>query len=82
MAIKAAAVAAGTEKEDQMRVLSQSELARCTSGELSALLNSIAKTLPELPEGSNELRSAHANLQNIRRQLTSALAPKPGFGPR
>ena len=65
-----------------MRVLSQSELARCTGGELSALLNRIAQTLPELPEGSTELQNAHKNLQNIRRQLTSALAPKPGFGPR
>ena len=70
MAIKAAAVAAGTEKEDQMRVLSQSELARCTGGELSALLNRIAQALPDLPEGSTDLQNAHKNLQNIRRALS------------
>ena len=60
-----------------MRVLTQTELARCTRGELSALLNSIATSLPALPEGSRELQSAHANLQNIRR----ALGNKPS-GPR
>jgi hypothetical protein len=60
-----------------MRILSQSELSHCTRGELSALLNSIAQELPHLPSGSAELRTAHANLQNIRR----ALVPPPG-GPR
>lgn len=68
-AIKAAAVAAGTDKEDKMRVLTQTELSRCTRGELSALLNSIVQTLPVLPEGSCELQTAHKNLQNIRRSL-------------
>lgn len=52
-----------------MRVLTQTELSRCTRGELSALLNSIVQTLPALPEGSQELQSAHKNLQNIRRSL-------------
>lgn len=52
-----------------MRVLTQTELARCTGGELSALLNRIASQLPELEEGSRELQAAHANLQNIRRAL-------------
>ena len=52
-----------------MRVLSQTELARCTGGELSALLNRIARKLPELQEGSTELQNAHKNLQNIRRAL-------------
>lgn len=52
-----------------MRVLTQTELARCTGGELSALLNRIASQLPDLPEGSKELQDAHANLQNIRRAL-------------
>ena len=80
VAIKAAAVAAGKEKEDQMRVLSQTELARCTGGELSALLNRIASQLPDLREGSSELRNAHANLQNIRRALSRPQAT--GFGPR
>ena len=60
-----------------MRILSQTELSRCTKGELSALLNSIAMQLPILPSGSAELRTAHANLQAIRR----ALAPRPA-GPR
>jgi hypothetical protein len=61
-----------------MRVLTQTELNRMSRPELAALLHKIAAMLPDLPEGSQELRSAHANLQNIRR----ALAPKPGFGPR
>ena len=52
-----------------MRALSQTELARCTGGELSALLNKIASQLPEFTEGSPELQNAHKNLQNIRRAL-------------
>lgn len=61
-----------------MRILSQSELKNCTRGELCALLSSIAQQLPILPSGSAELRTAHANLQNIRRALTQ---PQPGCGP-
>ena len=38
-----------------MRVLSQTELSRCTTGELSVLLNRIAAELPNLREGSSEL---------------------------
>jgi hypothetical protein len=57
-----------------MRILSQTELSRCTRGELSTLLNTIAAQLPQLPAGSAELRTAHANLQAIRQ----ALAPVPG----
>ena len=44
-----------------MRVLSQTELSRCTKAELYALLRKIAAMLPELPENSQELRNAHAN---------------------
>ncbi|MEJ2373842.1 MAG: hypothetical protein P8Y71_00010 [Pseudolabrys sp.] len=53
-----------------MRVLSQSALTRCTGGELSVLPNRIAHSLPELPEGPQELQNAHKNLQNIRRALS------------
>jgi hypothetical protein len=61
-----------------MRVISQSELNRLSRRELMALLRKIAETLPYLPEGSIELRSAHANLQNIRRVLArSNPAPWP-----
>jgi hypothetical protein len=42
-----------------MRVLSQAELARCTKGELHALLRVIASELPHLAEKSQELRVAH-----------------------
>jgi hypothetical protein len=59
-----------------MRVLTQSELNRCTRRELHALLLRIAGELPNLREGSIELRSAHINLRNIR----SALA-RPEFRP-
>jgi hypothetical protein len=52
-----------------MRVLTQTELSRCTKAELHALLRKIALTLPELPENSRELNDAHANLQLIRRAL-------------
>jgi hypothetical protein len=55
--------------EEKMRVLSQTELARCTRGELHTLLRRLAGELPDLPEGSPELRNAHANLQSIRRML-------------
>ena len=64
--------------KETVRVLSQSELLRCVRGELSALLNRIACELPGLPEGSAELRNAHANLQNIRRAV---LKPTPGIRP-
>lgn len=61
-----------------MRVLTQGEIARMTRPELNAMLQRIAARLPELQEGSPELRAAHINLQSIRR----ALAPTPSFGPR
>ena len=60
-----------------MRVLTQSELSRFTKAERFALLRRIASDLPDLKEGSAELRDAHINLQNIR----SALA-RPDFRPR
>ncbi|MCI0600139.1 MAG: hypothetical protein L0Y60_11595 [Beijerinckiaceae bacterium] len=62
-----------------MRVMSQTELARCTRGELNSLLRAIASELPHLAENSAELRAARANLQNIRRALAG---PQPGFTPR
>jgi hypothetical protein len=43
--------------------------ASLTRTKLSALLRRIAGELLNLPEGSAELRAAHANLQNIRRAL-------------
>ncbi|MGH6837473.1 MAG: hypothetical protein ACREDT_01465 [Methylocella sp.] len=49
-----------------MRILSQSELLRCTRLELSALLCRIVAELPNPPEGSIELRNAHVNLQNCK----------------
>ena len=72
---KAAAVAAGTKEENE--VISQSELLRLTRPELLTLLRKIACELPYLPEGSVELRNAHANLLNIRRALA-----RPDFWPR
>ena len=60
-----------------MRVLTQSELSRFTKAELFALLRRIASDLPDLKEGSAELRNAHVNLQNIRRALA-----RPDFRPR
>jgi hypothetical protein len=50
--------------EENMRVLSQSELARLTKGELLVLLRAIASELPHIAENSRELRVAHFNLQN------------------
>jgi hypothetical protein len=49
---------------------------RATLTELSALLRRIASEPPNLPEGSLELRTVHANLQNIRRALA-----RPDFRP-
>lgn len=60
-----------------MRVLTPYELSMMTRPELDAMLRRIASDLPHLPEGSADLRAAHANLQAIRR----ALMPRPG-GPR
>jgi hypothetical protein len=45
-------------KEETMRVLSQTELLRCTKPELACLLRRIAAELPGLQEGSVELRNA------------------------
>lgn len=61
-----------------MRVMSNSELSRMSRNELNALLRKIAQELPMLPEGSIELRNAHANLHNIRCALTR-LTPGPRF---
>lgn len=63
--MKAAMVAAES-KEENMRILTQGELSRFTRIELMALLRRIAGEVPGLPEGSIELRNAHANLHNIR----------------
>lgn len=63
--------------EETMRVMSQTELARCTKAELHMLLRTIASELPRLAENSAELRAAHANLQTIRRLLA-----RPEFRPR
>lgn len=60
-----------------MRVLTQTELKRLSKPELMVLLQQIAADLPHLPEGSHELRIAHANLATIRQALT----PRPSFGP-
>jgi hypothetical protein len=60
-----------------MRVLTPYELAMMTRTELDAMFRRIAAELALLPEGSAELRAAHANLQAIRLRL----APRPG-GPR
>lgn len=59
-----------------MRVLSQNELLRLTRQELAVLLHRIAGELPNLKEGSLELRNAHFNLQNIRRAIA-----RPEFRP-
>jgi transketolase len=60
-----------------MRVLTPYELSMMTRPALIAMLQRIASELPHLPEGSADLRAAHANLQAIRR----ALARRPG-GPQ
>jgi hypothetical protein len=74
---KKVAMVAAEPMEEKMRVLSQSELLRLSRQELSVLLRRIASDLPNLKEGSVELRNAHTNLQNIRRALT-----RPDFRPR
>jgi hypothetical protein len=63
--------------EEEMRVLSQAEITRCTKSELHALLRVIAGELPRLLENSPELRAAHFNLRNIRIALA-----RPEFRPR
>lgn len=60
-----------------MRVLTQIELKRLSKPELMVLQQQIATALPHLPEGSHDLRIAHANLAAIRLALT----PHPSFGP-
>ena len=60
-----------------MRVLSQAELARCSKAELPIRQRKIVCELPVLPEGSHELRIAHANLDSIRKAMA-----RPDFRPR
>jgi hypothetical protein len=67
--------------EKMMRVLTPDELAMMTRTELDAMLRHIAQQLPYLPVNSPELRTAQANLQAIRRQLTAPPRPN-GLGPR
>jgi len=45
--------------EEKMRVMSRTELARCTRSALQILLQVIAAELPRLSENSPELRAAH-----------------------
>ena len=63
--------------EENVRILSQIELARCTRGELHTMLHAIAAELPHLADGSADLRAAHANLEAIRRMLA-----RPELRPR
>lgn len=58
-----------------MRVLTQTELSRMTRIELMALLQRISAALPDLADGSPELREAHFNLTNIRKALTRPVGP-------
>lgn len=58
-----------------MRVLTQTELNRLTRGELLALLLKIAQMLPDLADGSDQLRAAHVNLQSIRKALSQMHKP-------
>ena len=60
-----------------MRAITQHEVLRLTRLELHALLRRIAAQLPDLPEGSHELRVAHLNLRTIREALA-----RPDFRPR
>lgn len=62
--------------EEQMRVISQAELARLSRTELQVLRRQIVEQLPMLPAGSHELRIAHANLTTIRKALAMML-PQP-----
>jgi hypothetical protein len=64
-----AAMGAVKPMEETMRVLTQTELSRMTKPELMVLLQRICAELPDLAEGSPELREAHFNLTNIRRAL-------------
>ena len=73
-----AAMGAVKPMEETMRVLTQTDLSRMTRTELSVLLQRISAALPDLAEGSPELRVAHFNLTNIRR----ALARPAGSGLR
>ena len=49
-----------------MRRLSQSELKRWKTGDLSLLLNRLANELPGLPQGSPDRRDADATIHAIR----------------
>ena len=70
-----AATGAVKTMEETMRVLTQTELSRMTRTELMALLRRLSAALPDLREGSAELREAHFNLTNIRRVLARPSGP-------
>ena len=59
-----------------MRVPTQTELSRMSRPEMMALLQRISAQLPDLADGSPELRAAQFNLRNIRR----ASLGRPGRG--
>jgi hypothetical protein len=62
-----------------MRVLTPYELSMMTRPALETMLQHIAKELPYLPANSAELRTAHANLQAIRRALSMPRPSGPCF---
>ena len=57
-----------------MRVLTQSELSRFTKAELFALLRRIASDLPDLKEGSAELRMRTSTCRHSQRPREARLS--------
>ena len=72
-----AAMGAVKTMEETMRVLTQTELSRMTRIELMSLLRRISAALPDLAEGSADLREAHSSstrsCRKARRRMWSWL---------
>ena len=57
---------AAEKMEENMRLLTYLELARCTKPQLWDLYCQVLRALPGLPQGSPERASATLNIQHIR----------------
>lgn len=60
-----------------MRLITGTELAKRSDGELAALFGQVSRELIFTKVGSPERNNALASLENIRRERTARAAPRP-----
>lgn len=62
-------------KEETMKLITRSELASLSIGELSGLYRETFNALVRSERGSHERRNALASLENIEREMRARLEP-------